>query len=347
MSRISTLVLTIVVSGALVLLGGGFILWVLALPSKGKALAHDAGVAHPALLAHRGASYLAPEGSRPAYLMARELGVDYLELDLQRTRDGILVAVHDDTLSRTSNIHEIFPERKGDSVDRFTFAELQQLDIGEWFNRTFPERARKSFDGLRVLQLQEVLEIAEAAFPPIGLCIETKRAHRFPDVERQLVEELTRRGWIQQQGAPGRASLIFQSFDPDSLARLKALAPQISRLLLVDEVLLKRLAWEGVIGAAEKLATGIGPWGYGWAFGPEWSSQAGRRYVPTWPWYTRAAHQAGLLVFPWTIDARWEMWMVRLAGADGIFTNRSELAVEVFGRSPRPALESIWQKIGY
>jgi glycerophosphoryl diester phosphodiesterase len=199
MNRISTLVLTIVVSGALVLLGGGFILWLLALPSKGKALAHDAGVAHPALLAHRGASYLAPEESRPAYLMARELRVDYLELDLQRTRDGILVAVHDDTLSRTSNIDEVFPERKGDSVDTFTFAELQQLDIGEWFNRTFPERARKSFHGLRVLQLQEVLEIAEAAFPPIGLCIETKRAHRFGTPTCRRI------GKTQMDSATGRA----------------------------------------------------------------------------------------------------------------------------------------------
>ena len=104
MNRISTLVLTFVASGALVLLGGLFTLWLLAMPSKGKALSRDAGLAHPALLAHRGASYLAPEATRPAYLMARELGVDYLELDLQRTRDGILVALHDDTLSRTSNI---------------------------------------------------------------------------------------------------------------------------------------------------------------------------------------------------------------------------------------------------
>lgn len=347
MNRIYARVLTIVASGALVLLGGLFTLWLLAMPSKGKALSHDAGLAHPALLAHRGASYLAPEETRPAYLMARELGVDYLELDLQRTRDGILVAVHDDTLSRTSNIQEVFPKRKGDSVDTFTFAELQQLDIGEWFNRAFPERARKSFHGLRVLRLQEVLEIAEATSPPIGLCIETKRAQRFPNVERQLVEELRRRGWIQQQGAPGRASLIFQSFDADSLERLKVLAPEIPRLLLVDEVLLERLGWEGVLRAAEKLATGIGPWGYGWAFGPEWSSGVGKPYVPTWPWYTRAAHQAGLLVFPWTIDGRWEMWMVRLAGADGIFTNRSELAMEVFGRSPSPDIEALWQKIGY
>ena len=131
MNRISTLVLTIIASGALVLLGGVFAMWLLALPSKGKALADDAGLAYPALLAHRGASYLAPEATRPAYLMARELGVDYLELDLQRTRDGILVAVHDDTLIRTSNIHEVFPERQGDSVDTFTLAELQQLDTGE------------------------------------------------------------------------------------------------------------------------------------------------------------------------------------------------------------------------
>ena len=347
MNRISTVVLTIVAGGALVLLVGLFTLWLLALPSKGKALAHDAGLAYPALLAHRGASYLAPEATRPAYLMARELGVDYLELDLQRTRDGILVAVHDDTLIRTSNIHEVFPERQGDSVDTFTLAELQQLDIGEWFNRAFPERARKSFHGLRVLRLQEVLEIAEATSPRIGLCIETKRAHRFPDIERQLAEELRRHGWIQPQGAFGRASLIFQSFDPASLERLKVLAPEISRLLLVDEVLLERLKWEGVLRAAEKLATGIGPWGYGWAFGPEWSGRAGRRYVPTWPWYTRAAHQAGLIVYPWTVDDRWEMWMVRLAGADGIFTNRSELAMEVFGRSPRPDIEALWQKIGY
>ncbi|HEU4501572.1 MAG TPA: glycerophosphodiester phosphodiesterase family protein [Nitrospira sp.] len=347
MNRISTLILTIVASGVVVLLGGLFTLWLLALPSKGEALAHDAGLAHPTLLAHRGASYLAPEETRPAYLMARELGVDYLELDLQRTRDGILVAIHDDILSRTSNIDEVFPERKGDSVDTFTFAELQQLDIGDWFNRAFPERARKSFHGLRVLRLQEILEIAEATSPRIGLCIETKRAHRFSGIERQLVEELRGREWIQHQGAPGRASLIFQSFDPDSLERLKVLAPEISRLLLVDEALLKRLAWEGVLRVAERLATGIGPWGYGWAFGPEWSSGVGRRYVPTWPWYTRAAHQAGLIVFPWTIDDRWEMWMVRLAGADGIFTNRGELAMEVFGRSPRPDIEALWQKIGY
>ncbi|HET9846213.1 MAG TPA: glycerophosphodiester phosphodiesterase family protein [Nitrospira sp.] len=346
MNRIPILVLTIVASVVLLSLGGLVTFWIVALPSKGKALAHDAGLPHPAILAHRGASYLAPEATRAAYLMARELGVDYLELDLQRTRDGILVALHDDTLTRTSNIDEVFPGRTSDTVETFTFAELRQLDMGEWFNRTFPKRARKSFHGLGILRLEDVLEIAEAASPPIGLCIETKRAHRFPDLERQLVEELTTRGWIRQ-GLPGRASLIFESFEPESLERLKVLAPEISRLLLVDQVLLERLGWDGVLRVGEKLGTAIGPWGYGWAFGPEWSSGAGKRYVPTWPWYTRAAHQAGLVVFPWTIDDHWEMWMVRLAGADGIFTNRSELALEVFGRSPASDIESLWQKIGY
>jgi glycerophosphoryl diester phosphodiesterase len=314
----------------------------IALPSKGEAIARSAGLPHPAILAHRGASYLAPEATQPAYLMARELGVDYLEIDVQRTRDGVLIVFHDDTLARTSNIAEVYPDRQKDRVESFTFAELQRLDVGEWYNRKFPARARKSFHGLRILRLGEVVEIAEGAKVPLGLCIETKRADRFPDIERQVLKELEGHGWMR-----GQASLIFQSFDPDSLARLKLLAPQIPRLFLVDEVRFEQLGWEGVVKTAGTLGAAIGPWGYGWAFGPEWSIRSGTRYLPTWPWYTRSAHQAGLLVVPWTIDQQWEMWMVKLAGADGIFTNRSELAVTVFDRSPHVDIDSLWRIIGY
>jgi glycerophosphoryl diester phosphodiesterase len=77
----------------------------------GKELAEKLGVPRPAIIAHRGASYHAPEETAPAYLIAREMGVDYLELDLQRTKDGVLIAVHDDDLRRTTNIAEVFPGR--------------------------------------------------------------------------------------------------------------------------------------------------------------------------------------------------------------------------------------------
>ena len=81
-------------------------------PSLGKKLVQALGIARPAVIAHRGASYLAPEETRPAYLLARELGADYLEFDIQRTKDGVLIALHDDDLSRTTNVAEVFPGRE-------------------------------------------------------------------------------------------------------------------------------------------------------------------------------------------------------------------------------------------
>ncbi|MCK4562923.1 MAG: hypothetical protein KAT78_08460, partial [Flavobacteriaceae bacterium] len=62
-----------------------------------------------AVIAHRGTTYWAPEETEPAYRWARNIGADYLELDLQMTKDSILVALHDDTLLRTSNIKDVFP----------------------------------------------------------------------------------------------------------------------------------------------------------------------------------------------------------------------------------------------
>lgn len=338
--------LLLVLAGGVILLAGvAAALWFAAVPSKGQALAQAAGIPHPAVIAHRGASYLAPEATRAAYMLATELGVDYLELDVQRTRDGVLIALHDDTLARTSNVAEVFPDRTTHGVDTFTFAELQQLDAGGWFNQRFPERGRTTFKGLRVLRLEEILNIAEAASPRMGICIETKQAHRFPGLEEQLVAELQQRGWMRESGLSERAKIIFQSFNPDSLKRLKVLAPQVPRILLIDEILMSKLGWDGVLNTAQETATGLGTWGYAWARGSEWS--AGSRYITRRAWYTIEAHRAGLLVYPWSIDERWEMWVVTLGGADGIFTNRSELAMQFYHGASTPDIDALWRKLGY
>ena len=80
------------------------------------------GMHRPLVIAHRGASFDAPESTAPAYLVARELGADYLELDLQRTKDGQLIALHDDTLERTTDVAKRFPERAKAPVSQFTLA---------------------------------------------------------------------------------------------------------------------------------------------------------------------------------------------------------------------------------
>jgi glycerophosphoryl diester phosphodiesterase len=320
----------------------------------GKELAEKLGVPRPAIIAHRGASYHAPEETAPAYLIAREMGVDYLELDLQRTKDGVLIAVHDDDLRRTTNIAEVFPGREMDTVDKFTFAELQTLDAGSWFNARFPDRARASFKNVRLLRLQDVMDIAEGGFYKPGLYIETKSAGRFPGIEKQLVEILSARGWItprrsvSESARNERARIIFQSFEPDSLALLKEIAPQVPAVLLIDETMMKKDGWDALLKKAKQLGAGIGTWGHQWSRDPGWSiKDAPKRYLTTWPWYTGQAHRAGLLVHPWTVDDRWEMWMVSLSGADGFFTNRPELALRFYGTADHIDFKPMWERIRY
>src|SRR5918992_2295406 len=63
------------------------------------------------VVAHRGASAYAPEHTIAAYRLALEQGADYVEQDLQISKDGVLVCLHDLTLERTTNVEEVFPDR--------------------------------------------------------------------------------------------------------------------------------------------------------------------------------------------------------------------------------------------
>lgn len=114
-----------------------------------------------AIIAHRGSTFWAPEETEAAFRWARNMGADYLEIDLQRTKDGVLLALHDDNLRRTSNIESILPGREDLPVSAFTLAELRALDAGSWFNDAVPENARTSFAGEKISTLEEVLKIAE------------------------------------------------------------------------------------------------------------------------------------------------------------------------------------------
>src|SRR6185503_5642535 len=113
------------------------------------------------LIAHRGASGLAPEHTVAAYKLAMEHKADFVEPDLGVTKDNVLVCLHDDTLERTTNIAEVFPNRASKVEMRqpgphwlaldFTVAEIKRLDAGKWFK---PEYA-----GQRVPTFQEMIEL--------------------------------------------------------------------------------------------------------------------------------------------------------------------------------------------
>ncbi|MBS4024983.1 MAG: glycerophosphodiester phosphodiesterase [Clostridia bacterium] len=289
-------------------------------PKGGKVLAEKAGLPYPAVIAHRGVSYLAPEGTLPSYLLAREMGVHYLEADLQRTKDGRIIAFHDDSPLRTTNVTEIYPGRKNDHIETFTLEELLQLDAGSWFNLEYPERARESYRGLKILTLEELIDIAETGHNNPGLYLEIKAPHRQPGIEEEIVVNVAR--------FTGR--VVFQSFYPESIKKLKVLAPEVPRVQLISSEMAAEDGFYSLLKEAALSAQGIGPTGY-----------------LGWPWYTGAAHGAGLVVHHYTINARWQMRLLTFLGADGLFTDRSELALAVLGKTKMIDMDTVFRQIGY
>ncbi len=92
----------------------------------------------PLVIAHRGARSLAPENTLAAARKAYEVGANMWELDVAVTADGELVLMHDDTLDRTCNAEQVFPDRAPWRVWDFTLEEIQSLDCGSWFNASDP-----------------------------------------------------------------------------------------------------------------------------------------------------------------------------------------------------------------
>lgn len=170
----------------------------------------------PWVIAHRGASAYAPENTVAAFERAIEQGATFVEFDVRRTRDGELIVLHDDTLERTTNAAEVFPDRFRETVrdgktsrrwplEDFTLAELRRLDAGAWFNARFA--------GARVPTLTETIAAVRGR---CGLFIEIKSPDVYPGIERQVIEALRQAG-LDQPGADARTPVVIQSFSAASL----------------------------------------------------------------------------------------------------------------------------------
>jgi Glycerophosphoryl diester phosphodiesterase family len=123
----------------------------------------------PSIIAHRGLSSRAPENTLIAGEKAAEINSEGWEIDVQISRDGIPFLMHDGNLKRTTNVEEIFPERKNEYASNFSMAELKQLDAGSWFS--------SSYIGEKIPTLQEVMMVLNSStmfldvdlkYPPSG-----------------------------------------------------------------------------------------------------------------------------------------------------------------------------------
>ena len=351
----------------------------IAAEAPGKALSAKIGLPWPAVIAHRGASYDAPEETIPAYTLARDLGADYLELDVQRTRDGVLIALHDDTLQRTTNIDQVFPKRAKDPLNTFTLAEIKQLDAGSWFNKAYPARARDSFAGLQILTLDEVIDIAEGGANKPGLYIETKAPGQFPGIEADLKKALEKRGWLNSRPAaatghvsvaqmPGR--VVLQTFEKSSLELLQKEMPQVPKVLLLwigegsiepkSNVAFKDSGFKDkaeYYGAQEaKTQEEFVAW-IDWAkahgaigTGPSAKLTKGgdQSYMDlVKPWMNNVTHEKGMVVHPYTVDDEVDFKQISHDGADGFFTNRTSQLLTFYGRPAKESMDAILKRQGY
>jgi glycerophosphoryl diester phosphodiesterase len=155
----------------------------------------------------------APEQTNAAYEAAIRLGADMIEADVRRTRDGVLVMLHDATLDRTT-------DQTGPLADR-TLAELAAVDAGSWFG---PE-----FHGARIPTLEELFDLADPS--GVALCLEAKG--ETPAEVREIA--LAVGGQIARRGRLGTD--VLSSFDHDALA---AAAAQVPGLALAPDRLPER-----------------------------------------------------------------------------------------------------------
>lgn len=174
--------------------------------------------------AHRGASSSAPENTLPAFRRAAELGADGVELDVQLTKDGQLVVIHDETLERVSN--------GAGWVKDYTLAELRQLD----FNRQFPEYGPQP-----IPTLEEVYRLLEPT--DLTVNVELKTGIVFYEGIEQKVLDTARACGMEQR-------VLYSSFNHYTLQTLKKIDPTVKTGVLYMDGLIDapRYAAE-VVGA--------------------------------------------------------------------------------------------------
>jgi glycerophosphoryl diester phosphodiesterase len=266
------------------------------------------------VVAHRGSSARAPEHTLAAYVQAIEDGADALECDVRLTADGHLVCVHDRRIDRTSDGRGV--------VSVMTLEDLSRHDFGRWRDAGLASDLRASgaddpfvLDeaARRVLTLERLLELVTGSEREIGLAIETKHPTRYAGlVEERTVELLKRFGLARPRSERGDRIRVM-SFSQLSMRRVRALAPGLPTVFLMDRVPLRFR--EGALPFGSTIA------------GPS------MEIVRAHPRYVERAHRRGARVHVWTVDEPADVELCVELGVDAIITNRPSAVLAQLGRS--------------
>ena len=158
----------------------------------------------PKIIAHRGASTLAPENTIAAFAKASEIGARWCECDVGVMADGTLLVIHDDTVDRTTN--------SSGSWDSWGYGELRRLDAGAWFSPTY------RFE--RIPELADVVSFANATQTSFNIELKPRAAGKRRDT---LVENLE----VALQSFKNKSGLLISSFDHELLGAVHKAMPEL------------------------------------------------------------------------------------------------------------------------
>lgn len=295
----------------------------------------------PVVIAHRGASGYRPEHTLAAYSLAVQMGADFIEPDLVSTKDGVLIARHENEIGGTTDVALKFPDRKGRKVvdgdtitgwfsEDFTIAEIRTLRAKE----RLPFRSH-AYDGqFGIPTFDEVLALADslgrARGRVVGVYPETKHPtyHRTIGLplEEKLLSSLRARG-LDRRDAP----VFIQSFEDGNL---RALRPQtrvplvyLTSTPLSHERLRDIATFADAVGVNQRLIVG-----------------ADSGAVPTT--LIRDAHGVGLKVHVWTMRSE-AVFLAKRYGGDPVAEVRELVALGadgIFGDFPDVVVQGVRQR---
>ena len=302
----------------------------------------------PIVIAHRGASGHRPEHTLEAYRLAVDMGADFIEPDLVSTKDGVLIARHENEIGGTTDAADRFPDRKqtrtvdgqpitGWFSEDFTLAEIKTLRARE----RLPFRSR-AYDGrFEVPTFLEVIALAQqlgaARGRPVGVYPETKHPSYFRGLklplEEPLIAALEKHGWNTRE-----APVFIQSFEQANLRELR----KKTRVRLVQLTATPALLSDAALKDIASYADGLGP--------------EKRLIIPVNPDgslgtptdVVARAHALGLVVHVWTLrsepqflpagykgNAAAEFAQFHALGVDGVFTDFPDVGAKAYGSATK------------
>jgi glycerophosphoryl diester phosphodiesterase len=274
----------------------------------------------PLIIAHRGASMLAPENTIASADLAAQIGVSGLETDIQVSEDGKLFLLHDKTFARTTDVASVYPGRQDEPAANFSIEEVKKLNAGRWFVEQDP------FGSIRrgLVTSQQVQEYQQQTVPLLSDWLDIVERNHLVfifDLEQPPADSPFAGAMFQlalhQLTQSVTGSLVWFLVDSQQLPTLRQVAP--------DMVPVYGLDYQYPLPAAALVGDGYLIVNAEYGLGPQWIHEY---------------EQNGLWVNLYTVDEPWQFSRLWIVGANSITTSNARVMADL----QRPIFMLTWNQ---